>query len=72
MINKIIGTLVIVLTLISLFMGGNNLLNVLGDIYYLIAGFCFFKKPIIGYWMVGIGILMFIIAAILYKITSSY
>jgi hypothetical protein len=69
--NNILGVLVIIWGLGGL-LSGINLLSLLGVVYYLITAIALFKKPIIGYILLGIAFVLFVGAMVVYRYTSQY
>ena len=67
--NIILGVLVALWGLGGLLSGINNL-ALLGTIYYLITAFALFKKPVVGYILLGITIVLFVGALVMYQYTS--
>lgn len=57
---------------VSSFFGQIGILQILGGVYYLITAFALFKKPVIGYIMFGVAILLFVSVLIIYRYTSSF
>jgi hypothetical protein len=69
--NNILGVLVIIWGLGGL-LSGISLLPLLGAVYYLVTAFALFKKPVVGYILLGIAIVLFVGALIIYGYTGQY
>jgi len=72
--NYVLGILAILVAIFNLIglLSNINTSAVLGIIYFLMMAFFLFKKPVVGYFLLGIAVVLFIVMLIIYRYINQY